>query len=425
MRQDYAAMLDLVAELDTRGIAGELGYSSLPVLLRDALRISLSEAKRRINHADAVLDENLVSGGTVAAPLPQTGQALRAGDLGPEHVDTIAKSLLGLPISVSPQQRAWAEDVLVQAAADMDARTLAKVGARLRAELDQDGTPPSEKELAHPINELRFSLRPDGRLRFRGELDPEACALFQRVLDPLAKPHPTTAEEGPDLRDAAERYGDALVEVLQLAADSGELPSQGGEKPHLLVTASLDALREQLHAALLEGIGVLDAASARRIACDCKLIPAVLGANSEPLDIGRISYTVPIAIRRALILRDGGCAFPGCDRPHQWCHAHHIRHWADGGPTELGNLVLLCGRHHRLIHHSDWRCAIVNGQPEFYPPRYIDTNNDPDETHSTPVTEIKGDSGGAHHAVERKSRATFGRTTRGSSLRMHSTATHP
>jgi Domain of unknown function (DUF222)/HNH endonuclease len=377
MRRDYALMLDLVGELDTRSIAGELGYSGLPVLLRDALRISPSEAKRRLNHAHAVLDGELVSGGCVAAPLPLTGQALRAGDLGPEHVETIAKSLLGLPISVSPEQRAWAEGVLVQAAADMDARTLAKVGARLRAELDQDGTLPSEKELAQPVNELRFSHRPDGRLRFRGELDPEASALFQRVLDPLAKPHPTTAEEGPDLRDAAERYGDALVEVLQLAADSGELPSQGGEKPHLLVTASLEALREQLQAALLDGIGVLDAASARRIACDCKLIPAVLGSESEPLDIGRISYTVPIAIRRALVLRDGGCAFPGCDRPHQWCHAHHVRHWADGGPTELGNLVLLCGRHHRLIHHSAWRCGIVNGRPEFYPPRYIDTQQRP------------------------------------------------
>jgi HNH endonuclease len=128
---------------------------------------------------------------------------------------------------------------------------------------------------------------------------------------------------------------------------------------------------------LLDGIGVLDAASARRIACDCKVIPAVLGSESEPLDIGRISYTVPTAIRRALILRDGGCAFPGCDRPHQWCHAHHIQHWADGGPTELGNLVLLCGRHHRLIHHSAWHCGIANGRPEFHPPHYIDTQQRP------------------------------------------------
>jgi Domain of unknown function (DUF222)/HNH endonuclease len=372
MRREYAVLLELFAELATRNVAQEQGYSSLPDLLRDVLRITRTEAKRRIGHAEAILDVGLVSGGTVEAPLPHTGRALRAGQLGPEHVDTITKSLLRLPNSVSPDQRAWAEGILVQAAADLDPRTLAKIGARLRAELDPDGILPSDQELAHPCNELRFTPKSNGRLAFRGELEPEASALFQSVLSPLAKPRPSSAE-GPDPRTGAERNGDALVEILHLAADTGELPSEAGEKPHLLVIASLDALRDELEKALLHGAGLLDAASARRLACDCKLIPAVLGAESEPLDIGRISYTVPIAIRRALILRDGGCAFPGCDRPHRWCHAHHILSWADGGPTDLANLVLLCGSHHRLIHHSRWQCAIVNGRAEFYPPPCVDS----------------------------------------------------
>ena len=99
MRRDYAVLLDLVAEPDTRSIAQEQGYSSLPDLLRDVLRITRTEAKRRISHAQALLDVKLVSGGTVQAPLPQTGRALRAGAVGPEHVDTITKSLLGLPSS--------------------------------------------------------------------------------------------------------------------------------------------------------------------------------------------------------------------------------------------------------------------------------------------------------------------------------------
>jgi hypothetical protein len=371
MRRDYALLLDVVSELDTRKVAQEQGYPSLPALLGDVLRITRTEANRRIGHAQALLDVNLVSGGTVAAPLPQTGQALRTGELGPEHVDTITKSLLGLPGSVGADQREWAEGILVQAATDLDPRTLGKLGARLRAELDQDGTPPSDKELAQPCNELRFTVKPNGRLTFRGELDPEASALFQNVLSPLAKPHPSSVE-GPDPRSGAERHGDALVEILHLAADTGALPTEAGEKPHLLVVTSLEALRDGLRQALLHGAGLLDAATARRLACDCKLIPAVLGTDSEPLDIGRISYTVPIAIRRALILRDRGCAFPGCDRPHRWCHAHHVISWVDGGPTDLANLVLLCGRHHRLIHHSQWECAITNGQPEFYPPRCID-----------------------------------------------------
>jgi len=72
------------------------------------------------------------------------------------------------------------------------------------------------------------------------------------------------------------------------------------------------------------------------------------------------------------VLRDGGCAFPGCDRPHRWCHSHHIRHWVDGGATELNNLVLPCVQHRRLLHHSEWECAMVRGLPEFYPPRFVD-----------------------------------------------------
>ncbi|HEY3260670.1 MAG TPA: DUF222 domain-containing protein, partial [Pseudonocardiaceae bacterium] len=216
-----------------------------------------------------------------------------------------------------------------------------------------------------------FVTKSNGRTLFRGELDPEASALLHTVLSPLAKPRPSS-EEGPDRRTPAQRHGEALVEVLQLAADSGQLPSEAGEKPHLLVTIPLQNLRDGLGTALLDGAGLLDAASARRLACDCKLAPVVLGANSEPLDIGRSSYTVSTAQRRALIVRDGGCAFPGCDRPHRWCAGHHIAHWADGGPTNLNNLLLLCGRHHRLVHHSDWECAIVDGRPVFYPPKYVD-----------------------------------------------------
>jgi hypothetical protein len=371
MRRDYATQLELIAELDTRNVATERGYPSLPEFLRDVLRISRGEATQRIGHAHAVTQVQLVSGGSVDAPLPATAQALGAGELGPEHVDTIAKTLSGLPTTVTVEERRRAEQVLVQAAASMDAGTLSKLGAQVRARLDQDGTPPSEVELAHPVNELRFATKTNGRLAFRGELDPEASALFQTVLSPLAKPRPSS-EAGPDPRTPAERHGDALVEILQLAAGHAELPSEAGERPHVLVTVPLQTLRDGLGTALLEGAGLLDAGSARRIACDCKLIPAVLGSASEPLDIGRSSYTVPVTIRRALILRDGGCAFPGCDRPHRWCHGHHVQHWADGGPTELRNLVLLCGTHHRLIHHSDWDCAIVNGHPEFYPPPYLD-----------------------------------------------------
>jgi hypothetical protein len=110
------------------------------------------------------------------------------------------------------------------------------------------------------------------------------------------------------------------------------------------------------------------------------------------LDIGRLSRVVPRPMRRALVLRDRGCAFPGCGRPPRWCHAHHIRHWAHGGPTKLDNLVLLCGYHHRLVHHGGWEIDIgPNGHPRFTPPAWIDPRQvprpcwrPPDEIQFTP-----------------------------------------
>ena len=121
----------------------------------------------------------------------------------------------------------------------------------------------------------------------------------------------------------------------------------------------------------------LSAALARRLACDATLIPIVLGSASEPLDVGRATRLIPPALRRALIARDRGCAFPGCRRPPRWCEAHHIRYWSDGGATALDNLVLLCGHHHDVIHHGQWTVTITNGRPLFTPPVWLDPTRSP------------------------------------------------
>ncbi len=130
--------------------------------------------------------------------------------------------------------------------------------------------------------------------------------------------------------------------------------------------------------ATLGDLGTISAAEARIHACDCMLIPAVLGTNSEPLDLGRQRRLISTPLRRALYLRDRGCAFPGCHRPPRHCHGHHVRHWADGGPTELGNLVLMCAHHHRLLHRSGWQVRIAaDGLPEFLPPAFLDKRRRP------------------------------------------------
>jgi hypothetical protein len=110
------------------------------------------------------------------------------------------------------------------------------------------------------------------------------------------------------------------------------------------------------------------AETVRRVACDASVSRVEVGAAGEPVNVGRASRTIPSALRRALVVRDGGCRFPGCDRPPEWTDGHHVRHWADGGETTLQNLVLLCRRHHRAVHEGRWRVAVepdggVTAQP--------------------------------------------------------------
>ncbi len=208
-----------------------------------------------------------------------------------------------------------------------------------------------------------------------GWLDREAAAVLRTALSPLAAPQP--AEDGTaDPRTVDQRQGDALVELARRMLGTGTLPTEGGIRPHITVTVPLTVLESRLGTGLLDFgddtlAGAIAAEDARRLACDAHLACVVIGGRSEPLDVGRGSYTVPRHIRRALKQRDGGCAFPGCTVPAQWADAHHVAHWADGGITALSNLVLLCPRHHTLLHSSEWEVTITDGFPLFHPPPWI------------------------------------------------------
>jgi hypothetical protein len=376
LRRSYGRVLELVGEVEGRKLGAAKGYRSSAQMLQDVLRISRAEARRRLAHAEAVTAVRTVSGAELPAPLPATAQALRDGVLGDEHVESIRRTLTALPPSATPAERESAERILVDAAHTLDPSAITRLGQHILAHLDQDGAPPTDAELLHPANELRLTPKSGGRLAFNGELDAEGAALFTTVLSPLSAPRPATDGQL-DPRTRAERQGDALVDALRLAASSADLPTEAGERPTVVVTMTLESLREQVGAALLDGPGWIDARAARRLACDSNAIPVVLGGRGEPLDVGRRSRTVPAALRRALVARDGGCAFPGCGASAKWCDAHHVIHWVDGGATALDNLALLCGFHHRLLHHTGWDAAIVGGRPEFYPPPFVDPQRRP------------------------------------------------
>jgi hypothetical protein len=174
-----------------------------------------------------------------------------------------------------------------------------------------------------------------------------------------------------DLRSSPQRRADALGEICRQWLDSADRPLVGGERPHISITVDLATLEGRLptpgSGAELEDAGPISSEAARRMACDASVSRVITRGSSEPLDVGRRTQVVPAGIRRAVVVRDRGCRFPGCDRPQGWSDAHHVVHWAHGGDTALSNLVLLCRRHHRLVHHG-FGLEMANGSPRFFRP---------------------------------------------------------
>ncbi|MEH6795961.1 MAG: DUF222 domain-containing protein [Rhodococcus sp. (in: high G+C Gram-positive bacteria)] len=133
----------------------------------------------------------------------------------------------------------------------------------------------------------------------------------------------------------------------------------------------------------LPWMGPLSLNTSRQLACDCVLTAIVMDEHGNPLNLARTARTVTAKQRKALTARDHGCAFPGCGKPAAWTEGHHIWHWADGGPTDMNNLVLLCGFHHRLMHHSDWEVFIgIDNHPWFVPPATVDPYRQPRQSHA-------------------------------------------
>jgi hypothetical protein len=147
---------------------------------------------------------------------------------------------------------------------------------------------------------------------------------------------------------------------------------------HLSITVDYQTLMSGIGTATLDYGGVISAAEARLLACDCELIPAVMGSKSEQMDLGRKVRIITAGQRRRLVLRDGGCAFPGCKTKAKHCDGHHIIWWIMGGPTNIDNLTLLCTHHHRIIHRGLWTVSMgTDGRPDFRPPDTHDPDRKP------------------------------------------------
>jgi Domain of unknown function (DUF222)/HNH endonuclease len=283
--------------------------------------------------------------------LPLATEAFAEGDFSYPHAAMIARTAEKL----GDKMEANAETILVTAAKELDLGRLRVVALKLQHLMDPD----SVREEANESFERRFlslSQTLDGVFYLNGRLDSEGGAILQTALNALGGP-PTPD----DKRTPKQRRADLLVELARQQLDGGNLPEVGGQRPHLAVTVSMATLANQpgSPAADLEWAQPIPAETARRLACDAAITPVLLGSESEQPQAGQTSRSISGSQRKALVVRDKGCRFPGCDRPPDWTDAHHLKHWADGGKHVMDNLVLLCRRHHRMVHEEGWQLVVT------------------------------------------------------------------
>jgi hypothetical protein len=373
-RRVSAAQVATLAQADRSGIANQTGASSTAVWLHNVADLPVGVGRARLALHRAL------------ATRPVVGAAFDCGDIGLEAATAVCSAIDTLPGGVPAAMNAEIEVLLVDVARDEGTRAVVQRAIEIANRFDPDGFQQQE-DSGRSRRWLHLSRQHDGTLKLGGCLDKEAGALVLAVLEPLAAPGPVN-EGMSDMRLAEHRYADAFVQLCQLATPA--LPEVRGERPHMFVTTTLETLQRKTGCALgsLEGGYLISPGALRRIACDTNVIPVVLGSAGQLLDIGRSTRIVTQGLRRALIARDEGCAFPGCDRPPLWCDAHHVDHWADGGATSLCNLVLLCVHHHDRVHRDGWTITMIDSRPWFTPPAWLDPERRPRQNSRYRVREL-------------------------------------
>jgi hypothetical protein len=325
-------LLMLIAEYDQRRISSTEYELSTTAWLKHQCRMSATEASGTVKTARAL------------ATMPDITEQAIAGNVVQSAIKLLARTR-----DIHPEKFAEDETMFADISTYLNPADLSKAVSHWVQAVDY----PSAFDDVESLRRSRlfyFNKSYRGMWGATGDLDPESGHIISTALHSLTDP--ANLDRG-DTRSAPQRNADALTDICRFFLDHNDsVETSGGEKPHITVTVDYQILSRELERLPeIDGVAV-DPETLRRLTCDAGIIPMVLGSDSEVLDIGRKTRTIPAAIRRALEQRDGGCTWKGCTAPASWTDAHHIIHWADGGATALYNLVLLCRRHHTATHEG-------------------------------------------------------------------------
>lgn len=320
------------------------------------------------------------------AKAPGTESALGQGLISAGQADVIAQAISDLPKDLPAGHRQTCEDTLIAAAPSLSIKDLRRRADRIadvyapeEADRIENQTLVEREKAAWAKAEFWMVDQHDGTRKGGFVLPDLPAEQLQKMVDDLMAPrnNNNAAETDPILLDTrptgAQRAGYAFAELLQRYPTDVLPGSKDTDGAQLLINIEYDTLAGAIVPATLETGTRISAQEAMRLACEMALMPAVFDGKALPTHLGRQKRLFSRAQRRALARRDGGCAFPGCDRPPGWCEAHHAGEpWSCSGETNLDEGVLLCCFHHRLIHTSDWEVRIVDETPEFLPPAALD-----------------------------------------------------
>jgi hypothetical protein len=324
-RQD-AAFARAARAAHTRGVGGSDGAASTAAWLR-------SQARMRQGDARAAIEA-----GEVGELLADTGAAWRAGEISSAAFRTIAAAR----VVEFDDVFVGCEEKFLDLARRHDLRSLRLATAHFKRCARADGTEPS----AH--DGLHISRLYDGRTAIRGDLSDVAAETVTTALHAYTDP---PDEQFP--KPTSRRYAEALVRICEVALGQTGTPERA--RAQVSIVVDWKTLTERQPGRLDgEFTGPIHPRDVERLLCDCDISRVVTGPDSLPLDVGRMRRTPTPAMRRALVERDGGCRWPGCDRPAGFCDAHHVRPWLPDGETKLTNLVLLCSHHHHVTHRPGW-----------------------------------------------------------------------
>lgn len=339
-------------EAISRGLPAETGHSVPDWIKTWAPKIDRPEALATARVATAMDDHRFEA--LTAKITDGTARIARA--------NIITRLATELAPIATPESLQALTDVMTDVIETTSLTELGKIGSEARELLKE---PDQDAEEEHDQSCKRL-LRRVGTVASLAEwqllLDPEGEAILQAALDPLSKPRPGADEHGLhsyDHRTASQRRADALLEIIGrgVAAPEGTTTT---DKAKIQVTISLEALADKVCGGGKTATGQhLSSSAIRRLACDAQIIPIVLGGPSEALDVGTTKRLFTPAQRKAVLLRDKHCTFPGCTMPATWTDIHHVLHWIFGGTTDLNNAAALCRRHHVIVHRYGYTATVT------------------------------------------------------------------